>query len=224
MLSEKQLAANRANAQKSTGPKTEEGKRRSSLNAARHGLTGQVVVLPAEDMEAFNQFTSGIVASLEPANHLERQLAHSYASFQWRINRAAAIEDNLFTVGLIQEEEDNSLDIEHPEVRTAVASARTFRADSQEFARLSLYSSRLINQAEKVLKQLKQMQAERLHREQVELSQAVGAYRAHQIAGVPFDPQANGFVCTTPRIEAYIRRQNLNNPDFVAEEAARKAA
>ena len=40
--------ANRENAQKSTGPRTEEGKRKFSLNGIRHGLTGQVVVLPID--------------------------------------------------------------------------------------------------------------------------------------------------------------------------------
>ncbi len=44
---------NRANAQHSTGPKTEAGKQRSSLNALRHGLTGQIVVMPTEDLQAY---------------------------------------------------------------------------------------------------------------------------------------------------------------------------
>jgi hypothetical protein len=43
---------NQANAQHSTGPKTKTGKQRSSLNALRHGLTGQIIVLPVEDREA----------------------------------------------------------------------------------------------------------------------------------------------------------------------------
>ena len=43
---------NRENAQHSTGPKTEAGKQKSSLNALRHGLTGQTVVMPAEDLAA----------------------------------------------------------------------------------------------------------------------------------------------------------------------------
>src|SRR6266481_2901055 len=45
------IARNRANASHSTGPKTEAGKKRSSLNAYRHGLTGQTIILPAEDLD-----------------------------------------------------------------------------------------------------------------------------------------------------------------------------
>jgi hypothetical protein len=44
---------NRANSQHSTGPKTEAGNQRSSLNALRHGLTGQIVVMPTEDLQAY---------------------------------------------------------------------------------------------------------------------------------------------------------------------------
>jgi hypothetical protein len=44
---------NRANAQHSTGPKTESGKQKSSLNALRHGLTSQIVVMPTEDLAAY---------------------------------------------------------------------------------------------------------------------------------------------------------------------------
>jgi hypothetical protein len=50
-------AINRANSLQSTGPKTEAGKQKSSLNALRHRLTGQTVVLPTEDLAAFESFT-----------------------------------------------------------------------------------------------------------------------------------------------------------------------
>src|SRR5271155_3556862 len=46
---------NRANSQHSTGPKTPEGKKRISLNALRHGLTGQIVVMPTEDLQAYQR-------------------------------------------------------------------------------------------------------------------------------------------------------------------------
>ena len=48
MASPAQLAANRRNAQKSTGPRTAEGKKRASLNALKHGMTAKTVVLPHE--------------------------------------------------------------------------------------------------------------------------------------------------------------------------------
>lgn len=221
MLSEKQLEANRANAQKSTGPRTPAGKERSKLNATRHGLTGQTVVMPHEDMEAFNLLTAAIVASLAAVGALECQLAQSYAGFQWRINRAAALEENLFTLGIMEQVAGN-LDIEHPEAHNAASNAKTFRSDAREFDKLSIYSQRLVNQAGKILNQLKQLQAERQQREQRELAEAVVIYKAHRMQNATFDPKANGFDLTIDRIKAHIHRQNLGNPHYIAEIVARQ--
>jgi hypothetical protein len=222
MPSDKQLAANRANAQKSTGPKSTAGKQRSSLNALRHGLTGQVVVMPEEDLAAYHHFLTDLTASLDPAGPLETQLAQSYAAFQWRINRAAALDETLLTLGNMEELVAN-LVIDHPQAHNATSNAKTFRNHSDAFSRLALYSQRLINQAEKVFKQLQQLQADRRQREQREMKDAIAVYHAHKTAGAPFDPRQNGFVLTVAKIEAHLHRENLKKPAYVAEILRRTA-
>ena len=216
MISEKQLEANRANAQKSTGPRTEAGKQRSCLNATRHGLTGQVVVLPHEDMEAYNKFTMEIATTFEPADAAERQLAFSYANIQWRINRAAAIEDTMFTLGIMEEVAEN-LNIENAEAHNATSNAKTFRTDPKAFDRISIYNQRLVNAAEKVLKQLKQMQAERRYREEQEMAEATRLYKLQRMQGEPFDPKQNGFDLTLDQIKRHINQQHLKNHAQIAE-------
>jgi hypothetical protein len=222
MPTDKQLAANRANAQKSTGPKSTAGKQRSSLNALRHGLTGQVVVMPEEDLAAYHRFLTDLTASLNPDGPLETQLAQSYAAFQWRINRANAIEETLLTLGNMEEIVAN-LVIDHPEAHNATSNAKSFRNHSDVFSRLALYSQRLVNQAEKVFKQLQHLQADRRQHEQRELTEAATIYRAFQAKGATFDPQQNGFVCTTAKVEAHLHRQNLKKPSYVAEILRRAA-
>jgi len=216
MISEKQLEANRANAQKSTGPRTEAGKQRSCLNAYRHGITCQTMVMPEEDMEAYNNFTAGIVASFAVIGALEHQLAQSYATFQWRINRAAAIEETMFTLGLMEEVAEN-LNIEHPQAHNATSNAKTFRAEAAEFARLSLYSSRMVSQAEKVLKQLKALQTERRNRDQAQMSEAIKIYQARKVQGETFDPKAIGFDFSLDTIKAILHRRNLADPHYFVE-------
>ena len=85
MASIAQVTANIANAQKSTGPKTEPGKHRTRFNAYRHGLTGQICLLTAEEQQAFDQHCTGIRESLEPVGALETELAQSIAEDHWRL-------------------------------------------------------------------------------------------------------------------------------------------
>jgi hypothetical protein len=220
MLSEKQLEANRENAKKSTGPTTVKGKARSRLNALRHGLTGQTVVMPEEDMEVYNKFTNEIAGSFDTTNPVERQLAFCYASYLWRINRAAAIEQNMFTLGNMEEVAEN-LQLEHAQVHNAISEAKTFRNESPEFSRLAMYTQRLVTQSEKVLEQLTSFQSRRRQTEEREMPEAIAAYQAHKTQNLDFDPKANGFVLTTHQIEGRIGRQNLTNPAFIAADAAR---
>ena len=85
-ISEAQLAANRQNAQKSTGPRTEEGKKRSRINATRHGLTGQFHAFSHEDKLAFDEHCTNLMADYKPETYREKLLAMSIAEDLWRLN------------------------------------------------------------------------------------------------------------------------------------------
>ncbi len=95
MTSFRQFEANRRNAQKSSGPKTEEGKRRSRRNAVRHGLCAETVIEIIEDIEDYQGFESAIIADFDAETAVERELVLRLASLLWRIRRATAIETDL---------------------------------------------------------------------------------------------------------------------------------
>jgi hypothetical protein len=92
-----------ANAQKSTGPKTAKGKHRTRPNAYRHGLTGQICLLTADEHEAFDRHCTGIRESLEPVGALSLDLAQSIAEDRWRPKRARALETGIFALGQLGE-------------------------------------------------------------------------------------------------------------------------
>ena len=98
MSSFRQIAANRRNAQLSTGPVTEEGKRRSRRNALRHGLTAETVVGALEDAEDYAAFEMAVTADFDAQSAVERELVLRLASLLWRLRRASAIEAGLFNI------------------------------------------------------------------------------------------------------------------------------
>src|SRR5438552_16616118 len=90
---------NRENARKSTGPRTDTGKQRSSLNALRHGLTGHTIVLPSDDLAAYERHCKEVHDQYRPKNKMEVLLAQMLADLAWRLNRITAIEANMLTLG-----------------------------------------------------------------------------------------------------------------------------
>ena len=98
MTSYRQIEANRRNALKSTGPKTEAGKRVSRCNAARHGLTAETVIGALEDAEDYKAFEAAITADYDAQSAVERELVLRLASLLWRLRRATTMETGLFEI------------------------------------------------------------------------------------------------------------------------------
>src|SRR5246127_2126881 len=98
MTSFRQIEANRRNARLSTGPVTEEGKRKSRQNALRHGLTAETVIDALEDAEDYAAFEMAVAADYDAQSAVERELVLRLASLLWRLRRASAIETGLFRI------------------------------------------------------------------------------------------------------------------------------
>jgi hypothetical protein len=96
MATLKQFEANRRNAQKSTGPKTSEGKTAVSMNALRHGLRARTVVLPGEDPTEFHQLCGDLQAEWTPQSRTEQFYVEQMAVSQWKLTRLEVVEVNIF--------------------------------------------------------------------------------------------------------------------------------
>ena len=96
MATEKQTVANRQNAKKSTGPRTQEGRLRSRQNSFRHGLTAQTVISILENADEYAELETLIIADYEPQTTIERLLVERLASLLWRLRRSVTIESGLF--------------------------------------------------------------------------------------------------------------------------------
>jgi hypothetical protein len=88
-VSKRKLAANRANAKKSTGPKSPETKEKVSQNRTRHGLCGRFQVLSYESQEAFDNLLERLLESEQPANESERELVVKMARHSWLSHRCS---------------------------------------------------------------------------------------------------------------------------------------
>src|ERR1700761_260867 len=98
MSSLRQIAANRRNAQLSTGPVTQDGKTKSRQNAVRHGLTAETVVSALENAEEYAAFEMAVAADYDAQSAVERELVLRLASLLWRLRRATSIEAGLFNI------------------------------------------------------------------------------------------------------------------------------
>jgi hypothetical protein len=187
MTTASRIDINRANAQHSTGPKTESGKQRSSMNALRHGLTSQVVVMPTEELEAYQLHLKSFTEEYDPQGATESNLVQALADASWRLNRVVALETNLLMQG----------DLE---------------SQSKALANLSMHSQRLSRQFERTVTQLRALQEIRLAKERSDLHDLLNIMEMTESTGETYDPSEDGFVFSQPQIDAAIRvrrRQQL---------------
>ena len=155
----------RANAQKSTGPRSAPGKQRSRMNAVKHNLSGQHLILQESELEAYNRMGSAMLTDLKPKSEPERQIAEKIIDTNFRLNRLTAIENNLFSFGLTRNETDTPHD-DRIEVMAAQTRAWTERATT--FDTLGRYESRLSRQLIKYQQEFERLQAARKLQESID--------------------------------------------------------
>ncbi len=181
-LATSRIAINRANSRHSTGPRTDSGKQRSSLNALRHGLTAACAVLPSEDRAAYDAHCRGFFDEYQPATLTETQLTQELADTAWRINRIPFLEAELFS--------------QNPNFQSLISSLAT----------LGLHYQRLSRQFQKAVDHIRAIQSERGQEQERHLKSAAALLELHKRKGLPYDPVQDGFVFSKDQVEAFAQR------------------
>src|SRR5579863_3459318 len=192
-VSLKQLLANRLNAMKSTGPKTEEGKNKARINGQRHGLTGAAMLMTDEDRAAYEAFSEPLIASLKPGDPFETSFAQLIAQAHFRLNRIHAIEENTFAMGHYNQA--SAFEADNDEVHNCVTHARVFDMKGNVFRNLSLYEQRISREMHKNLKALKELQDRRKAQEREDARQVAleAAKPKARAASASTASEENGF-------------------------------
>ncbi|HWF45917.1 MAG TPA: hypothetical protein VG168_02835 [Bryobacteraceae bacterium] len=160
MSTPSQIAANQANAQLSTGPKSEAGKAKSSLNAVSTGLTGRTVLLPGDDAKAYSDHMANFFVSCEPATPEEEALVRELAETRWRLDRIPQLEYDLWALGTVLFA--NMFEDQPEEVRPGLIRAHTFVIYGKRFDNLFLQESRLNRRYDKLMRELCDLKRQRL--------------------------------------------------------------
>ena len=154
MSTERQIESNRKNAQRSTGPRSAEGKARVASNALKHGLTARRVVMPDENFEEFDTFRLGVLGDLNPNGENEQDLADKIVRQLWRLRRVPALEAALYGRA-------NQSAMEPGELDSSTVLTQPLGRSLESFARLSRHETAL---SRSLLNTLREFQ--RLHQTQ----------------------------------------------------------
>ncbi|HTQ54797.1 MAG TPA: hypothetical protein VMI94_10075 [Bryobacteraceae bacterium] len=166
MLSEARIQANRQNAKKSTGPRTPAGKAASSRNRTTHGLCAGNYLLPGEDPAAFEALVNDLRTRFRPVGAAEDKIVMRIASAQYRLDRVAAIEIQIFESHIAQM---SSFPEEVPYTeRLGKVFMKDASGSAQTLQRLSRYETTLQRSITTSLKQLEAFQQARAAAEQAE--------------------------------------------------------
>jgi hypothetical protein len=169
-----------------------------------HGLTARVVVLPTEDLAAYQRFSAEFLADLAPDTFAERQCAQTVIDTQWRLNRVRGLEDGMLALGhygpegqidqavnrsgLIPEMCGDAGEPLVGEIHAALTAAGAYREHSQAFVNLSMHEQRLYRVLTNATKTLEDLKAKRTAARQADLDIAVALHNMNKMLGEPNSP------------------------------------
>jgi hypothetical protein len=209
---EKQIAANRENAQLSTGPVTEAGAERSSRNATKHGFTGQSIVVSEAEGASYEAHVEAYSFKYLPANHQEKQLVQLLADHDWSLQQIGVQQINTIA-------QMNTATTIMSAAGDPVATAAILSSLSKTLNTLGIYEARRGRAAKAIHEELEAVQKAAAELLRQELPQAATLYKIHKAKGQDWDPSEFGFLCSLEDVYAYLRGQelaqdarNLQNP------------
>jgi len=165
MATEAQINANRRNAQKSTGPRTEEGKRVVSQNAVTHGLFAHEAVLKCEDPAEYELHREALLDEFRPVGAMESILAERIVSLSWRLQRAERMQNQ--AMDCLIEEDDLPLG--------RMATCR-WRDNIKKIEKLFMHERRIESSMHRTIIKLKKLQIiRRTEREDADARRAANA-------------------------------------------------
>ena len=182
---------NKENAQHSTGPRTAESKQRVRLNALKHGLYSQTILVPVAEKAAYDHHAQLLEARYRPVGDIELELVQTLHEYRWRFACAIATEQNLRR--LTEEQQLESVDQlvgeQDEDSRRALAQAAAFQANAHLFDQLSRHMSRLERTMDRTQRELVFVITRRVEQEHrrkmTEQSQRARAEAPESTLGMP---------------------------------------
>ena len=186
----------------STGPRTEEGKQRSSQNAIKHGIFARSVLLTGESRAEFESLVDRYKAEYRPKGVTEEDLVRLLAETEWRRRRIPALEAAAL---------DKSME--------------TGDSECKVLSTYSLYEQRRNRTYQTALKTLREIQAKRLAENAVEFRMAALLRNHLKSADIPWNPADDGFVFSTELLDrqlALVKKIQLANKTDLGKTEARE--
>jgi len=221
--SEAQLAANRENAQKSTGPRTEAGRAAVRMNALKTGLTGRTLWIEEEDAPLYRKLASDFNQDLQPVGPQETALVQSVVDLHWRLEQIPGLLMALKTKG----RQELLAKPEFHKYTNAAANMLDIEVTLQyekQFRNLNLQESRLSRRREKEMAELHKLQQERKANEAAALERAATAHVVAEQSGQPFSYPGIGFEFSKLVFETYLATLTPAQRENILQKALGKTA
>jgi hypothetical protein len=194
MTTQAQVRANQANAQKSTGPRSAEGKEKASQNSLKHGLFAREGVIRGEDPEEYEIHREMLLEQLDPVGPLESILAARIVDLSWRLGRAAQNQNEAFGA-LYDRHTAETGEPQGPQERGAVLGRMILEDFSQDaiLERLQRYERRIESSFYRTLKELRYVH-DQLRKADQEVAGTLQRWREEDMEA----RKARAFACAPP--------------------------